>query len=264
MCDSGDSVNKQLFPKFRFSLIELIIVIAIILILLSMIQPAYKSMRENAYRVDCLNRLRQLSMGWTLFPDDHGGKIMAAVSHDPEFPWVKDTAVYGSGEPLSIELQKERIREGALYEYTNNVDVYGCINKEDYAFRTFSGSHPMNGLRGWTESMGGSAEARMTRFNQIENPSERMNFIDDWNEDWDAAWAIYRTQSRWWNTLPQRHDQGVTLSYADGHAEFYHFVDSRSFALSDNWMAGNNVFQANNEDIRYLGEAVWGPGNLTW
>jgi prepilin-type N-terminal cleavage/methylation domain-containing protein len=59
-------------PKSGFTLIELLVVIAIIAILAAMLLPALASAKAKAQRVQCMNQLRQLGLGITLFSVDNG------------------------------------------------------------------------------------------------------------------------------------------------------------------------------------------------
>ena len=67
---------RQSGPTRAFTLIELLIVIAIIAILAALLLPVFLSARKRAYRTGCAANLSQIGLAMTLYAGDNDEKLM--------------------------------------------------------------------------------------------------------------------------------------------------------------------------------------------
>jgi prepilin-type N-terminal cleavage/methylation domain-containing protein len=90
--------------KRGFTLVELLVVIAVIGILVAMLLPAVQAAREAARRSDCSNNLKQIALGLHLYHDIHrrfpSGWIANAPTEEPGWGWQAHTLPFLEQQPL--------------------------------------------------------------------------------------------------------------------------------------------------------------------
>lgn len=240
--------------RIGFTLIELLVVIAIIALLMAILIPTLNRAREQGKRAVCLHNLKGLVMAWLIYSDDNDSRLVKGQADDDG--WVKLLGTLPNERPT--EEQLEAIENGLLFEYAKMTKLYRCPVAGRSEMRTYSAVHSMNGI----EFTGGGEV--YTKLSEIKRPGERIVFLDDYGEDWDACWAVWYTQPTWWNPIPMRHHKGTTLAFAGGHCESWHWRDQRTidygnepWAISE---AGTGIEknQPDNVDLMKLQKAAWG------
>ncbi|WFB36180.1 prepilin-type N-terminal cleavage/methylation domain-containing protein [Kiritimatiellota bacterium B12222] len=73
-------------PREAFTLIEMLVVIAIIVVLISFIVPTVTQSLNRATRTKCLSNLRQISITTLAWATDHQGELPVVERESPLFP----------------------------------------------------------------------------------------------------------------------------------------------------------------------------------
>jgi prepilin-type N-terminal cleavage/methylation domain-containing protein/prepilin-type processing-associated H-X9-DG protein len=268
-------MRLQFRARKGFTLIELLVVIAIIAILAALLLPALTHAKLKAERAGCINNQKQLTLAWTMFPDDNDGKLApnASTSAAGQPSWVKGKLNWdfapSPSNPDNYDLSN--LTGAMLAPYCNrSVGIYKCPGDKVPANKGIRvRSISMNGQMGGVvvgaaelpviNQYGGNLNYRLfLKQSQIVKPSPSLAwvFIDEHGDSInDGFFRVDMSSSTMWRDLPASyHGSSGALSFADGHAEIRRWTDSaiRNRPVSRTKPPSGGVEASPNTDLLWL------------
>ena len=222
-------MNTPRAKRSAFTLIELLIVIAIIAILASLLLPTLARAKSQAHRIKCTNNHRQLFLAWSMYQDDNDGRLTLNLrgSDTRTLCWVEST-IHGDTPGFTDPTYLIDPRKAAFATYIKAVDVYRCPAEKTIFRRGRTvlpklRSYSMNDLM--TPPGPGrndpNSPNQLRKGSDVFRPSTTFVFTDV--EPASMCFTPFRVpqsdSEQWFNAPGAMHSKSAVLSFADGHAE---------------------------------------------
>jgi prepilin-type N-terminal cleavage/methylation domain-containing protein/prepilin-type processing-associated H-X9-DG protein len=254
-----------------FTLIEMLVVLAIIAILASLLLPALASAKERGKRVQCLNNVHQLSITWLMYATDNSDNLVLNGSTIQggsllDKLWVQGAFYYASDLTNSALLVDPRY---ALFApYLQNVAIYHCSS--DQMWVTNAGkiypklrSYSLNAFTGWTDlddwdyRLGTEGACKVfTKLSDINGPapSDLFTFQDVFPASicWPYFGVNLNSADAFFNFPAVPHDKGSVVGFADGHAIRQKWTDPRTLAAQSSDYHAHDEPSPLNADVDWL------------
>jgi prepilin-type N-terminal cleavage/methylation domain-containing protein/prepilin-type processing-associated H-X9-DG protein len=229
-----------------FTLVELLVVLAIIAVLAAMLMPALNKARQAAYAVQCQSNLRQQGQGIILYANSNNG-YFPFIQANKKMYWAETNfQVFKGRAPTSTNVGEwgnphatnspflcpiDPLPWAAVNsspEYTDAIKYGGLIVATSYACNVYA-------MPSWTSKSGWTNDALSTdlplgggRKISGARPASRVFLLCDWSSLNGGNNAILPQYFWNWKTsynLPlaafEIHRGGLNVVFADGHVDWF-------------------------------------------
>src|SRR5437899_50909 len=256
-----------------FTLIELLIVIAIIGALAALLLSRLNQAKSRAQTTVCLNNLKQLQLAWLIYSDENEDQlpyniwyqnwqnfpknwVWGAMSYEtePEAPFVW---THADSTNAALLLNPNRSQLGP---FVKSYGVYKCPSDKSW-IQLGGQRYPRVRSYAMNQQVGDYAEKgapnTFTRQDQMSLPvwvfidTHEDSTVDGWFEFGNSRPSGSPANYSWQQLPASRHHGSGVVSFSDGHVEAHKWVDGRTIVPVKRILQGG-IPAANSKDIDWL------------
>ncbi len=233
---------KRSCKSLNFTLIELLIVIAIIAILAGMLLPALNKARMKAKTMKCLSNMKQIGSAMFGYLDDNKDTFHPAAlnySTNPDVWWPGLYLRY-----LALDKKNtyaNRYSSTGIFACPTQLQWDGNTNCRyvSYGYNAYLfGSNDYTPVGGF----GKPTPQNAIKTGMIKSPSKQLTHVETWDTN-NGSSGVCRLD--YYTFICMRHNQSANVLYADGHASsesfrFLLYMDMTTYPINAN--AQNNPY----------------------
>ncbi len=260
-----------------FTLLELIVVLAVVAALLATVFPAMTKTNPAVSAYQCLNNSRQLSVAWRMYADDNHDHLIYCAEDNAsntgsQYSWVKGYMDFDPSNPGNWDVN-HTLGNSPFFPYTGrNPAIYKCPSDRSTIIingaprpriRTMTMNVYLGGFDNGTSSAAyyhylGEVNGRLN----TPGPARLWVFLEI-RPDWIDYASFGVDMSGYSPSNPSLyrlvdlpgfyHNQGCNFSFADGHGETRKWVDQRTTPpLGSTGGGGFYIATPRNADVGWL------------
>lgn len=237
-----------------FTLLELLVVLAVLGLLGSMLLPTLAKSGVNSKGFQCQNNHRQLCNAWRMYADDNRDRIVYAsvggTFNNPlnQYAWTGSVLDFNPNNRYNWDTNADIVVR-PLWPYTGrNASIYKCPSDQsgiiiNAVFRPIVLTMSMNlYLGGFAGDSGGvpalAAQTIFLKTTELNAPGPAKTFVFiDARSDM-TGWGNFFTDMTGYPNNPVQdqfqdmpgmlHDSAAGFCFGDGHTELHRWVDART------------------------------------
>jgi len=184
----------------RFTLLELLVVISIIVVLVNILLPCLVKARQSGKRISCANSERQVGFCFSSYADDYNGNMCPGYIKWHSWDWLLYTNTY-----------------------LKPITLIGCPADDIVRTDPTVAKRSYRSNRNVTPNL--AAGDAMVRVVEIKKPSTCFILFEYPNAacyyDSGSGPCMSDPGTTWYYDIVPVHSKGSNMLYCDGHSEFY-------------------------------------------
>ncbi|BCM88382.1 hypothetical protein IAD21_00213 [Abditibacteriota bacterium] len=225
--------------RAAFTLIEVLVVVAIIAILAAILFPVFARARENARRSTCQSNLRQIALGIAQYVQDYDEKFPLGVVNRTLLP---TTGTYAWGDAVQTYIKSLQVYQCPSEPIPADPDPRVGFNNTISGYMDYGYNASFWARRGTFNAAGdcydGQPLLRPTvSLADLEHPSLTVLVADgsstaSYNGTGDSIAPGFVLLVSGGYAYPRRHLNGSNFAFTDGHVKWYRDQDRVAYSTA--------------------------------
>jgi prepilin-type processing-associated H-X9-DG protein len=241
------SVTQQFRNRSAFTLVELVVVLAVVFVLMLLLVPALAGSRTNSKAVQCLNNLRRLTGAWQMYASDNDDRMVTNANFGATVSWAAGWLDWSTSSDNTNTTKLITPSQSLIARYVQSADLFKCPADVYRSGIQVALNHPGRARSvSLNAALGGNpvllanqipgrfyfAARRISELNRP-GPANTMAMLDEHPDSInDANFQFYAglvsSSAQWVDFPASYHNSGAGISFADGRATLRRWRDPRT------------------------------------